>query len=181
MIGVEADQVTAGATLALAVLAIVAAVIAWKHRAVVVVDVYFRLVDRIEKPDVAEAQKRVRTALAQGSRPTTTDLKTVLNALEMIAMATRRGMVQVDVVWRAQGDRIIFYWFGCLEMIRDTRGNDKTIWEDLEWLVGQLQAHNKKRGVRWADGAPSPAEIRQYFAAELADDKCRPRQDAGTH
>ena len=94
----------------------------------------------------------------------------ILNFFESVGMLLKRGYFDKEMAWVGFGYYVIRWWASCKDYVFEERrrnNNDKTIFEEFEYLVDQVfQVEIKERNLSRAELEPSKDDINTFLTAE---------------
>ena len=126
--------------------------------------------------DMADTRSAAAAALLD-ARPTP-DVDAVLDFFDGVALLLQRGALDEEMVWHQFYWPMANYWLAGQEYVRRARKDDPVLWQDLEGALPRLMAIEARRRRRGVDqSTPTPAQIRDFLAAESRTGECSEDDD----
>lgn len=86
---------------------------------------------------------------------------TILDFFEALGLLVRKARIQTEIVWSLFGDWIENYYSMFREDLSEMRKKDPSLYENLLWLVREVEETNRKKGIRTTD-----QDRREFFELE---------------
>jgi hypothetical protein len=118
-----------------------------ESKAATQLNLHLKLVNDFESEVMSAARSRVAGTLLRGDQPAPYDIESILDHLESVALYAHREMLDQDLVWNDFSYAIRCYWHELHNYVFKQRSlrNDKTLFEETEWLYGALLKEDAKR------------------------------------
>ena len=129
------------------------------------VDLILRCEDRFNSPQLRKAREATARACLEvlkregeqnlnESKFSTHDqtiFLTILDFFESLGLLVRKAHIKTEMVWSLFGDWIEKYYSMFHEDLCEKRKKDSSLYVNLLWLVGEIEAINRKMGISTTD------------------------------
>lgn len=125
--------------------------------------------DKFDSVTLINERKKLANQLLSGS-PHADIKEPVMDFFESVGIMLRKGYLEKELVWAGFSYFTYRWWSTCKDYItkeRELKKNDKTIFEDFQYLVDELYEFEcKKRLMSRAELEPSVSELQDFLNEE---------------
>jgi hypothetical protein len=126
---------------------------------------------------MADARSAAAASLLEGQPGR--DLEVVLDFFDQIALLVNRQALDEEMVWYQFFWPMANYWGASQDYVHKVARDDPLRWEQLSVVMPRLAAIEARRRKRTAEEAvPTPAQTKDFLAAESESGQCEDDEDA---